>query len=43
MPLAENSFGYLLREWRERRRMSRLDLALDGNISTRHLRLRSGL
>jgi transcriptional regulator with XRE-family HTH domain len=29
--------GALLREWRERRRMSQLDLALDAGISTRHL------
>jgi transcriptional regulator with XRE-family HTH domain len=31
------NFGPLLREWRARRRMSQLDLALTGNISTRHL------
>ena len=37
MSLVENSFGHLLREWRKRRRLSQLDLALDGNISTRHL------
>jgi transcriptional regulator with XRE-family HTH domain len=37
MSLAENSFGHLLREWRKRRRMSQLDLALDSDISTRHL------
>jgi transcriptional regulator with XRE-family HTH domain len=29
--------GPLLREWRERRRLSQLDLALDAGISTRHL------
>jgi transcriptional regulator with XRE-family HTH domain len=29
--------GALLREWRERRRMSQLDLALDAEVSTRHL------
>ena len=29
--------GELLREWRQRRRMSQMDLALDANISTRHL------
>jgi transcriptional regulator with XRE-family HTH domain len=29
--------GALLREWRERRRLSQLSLALDANISTRHL------
>jgi transcriptional regulator with XRE-family HTH domain len=27
----------LLRKWRQHRRLSQLDLALDGNISTRHL------
>jgi transcriptional regulator with XRE-family HTH domain len=31
------SFGPLLREWRQRRRVSQFDLALDGNISARHL------
>jgi transcriptional regulator with XRE-family HTH domain len=31
------SFGPLLREWRQRRRLSQLELALEGNISTRHL------
>ncbi len=30
-------FGALLREWRQRRRLSQLDLALDADISTRHL------
>ena len=29
--------GELLRQWRERRRMSQLDLALEAEISTRHL------
>ncbi len=29
--------GSLLREWRTRRRMSQLDLALDAEVSTRHL------
>jgi transcriptional regulator with XRE-family HTH domain len=29
--------GTLLREWRQRRRMTQLDLALDANISARHL------
>ena len=29
--------GYLLREWRERRRLSQLALALDADVSTRHL------
>jgi transcriptional regulator with XRE-family HTH domain len=31
------AFGPVLRDWRQRRRMSQLELALDGNISTRHL------
>lgn len=29
--------GHQLREWRERRRLSQMDLALDAGISTRHL------
>src|SRR3984893_3049885 len=29
--------GQLLREWRERRRISQLDLAIQADISTRHL------
>lgn len=29
--------GVMLREWRQRRRMSQLDLALEADISTRHL------
>jgi transcriptional regulator with XRE-family HTH domain len=29
--------GALLREWRERRRMTQLDLALEAGVSTRHL------
>ena len=37
MSLAAHTFGPLLREWRQRRRMSQLGLALEGNISTRHL------
>ncbi len=37
MSVTANSFGPLLREWRQRRRISQLDLALDGNISARHL------
>jgi transcriptional regulator with XRE-family HTH domain len=37
MSVTANVFGPLLREWRQRRRISQLDLALDGNISTRHL------
>src|ERR1051325_11295121 len=30
-------FGDHLREWRQRRRLSQMDLALDAEISTRHL------
>ncbi|ONI92559.1 transcriptional regulator [Saccharothrix sp. ALI-22-I] len=32
-----NSFGDLLRQWRQRRRLSQLDLAIDAEISARHL------
>jgi transcriptional regulator with XRE-family HTH domain len=32
-----NEFGPLLREWRQRRRRSQLDLALEAEISQRHL------
>jgi hypothetical protein len=31
-----SSVGRLLKQWRERRRMSRLGLALEAEISTRH-------
>jgi transcriptional regulator with XRE-family HTH domain len=31
------AFGHLLRQWRERRRLSQLALAVDAEISTRHL------
>ena len=31
------SFGFLLRRWRALRRLSQLDLALDAEVSTRHL------
>ncbi|HYZ22330.1 MAG TPA: helix-turn-helix transcriptional regulator [Rhodopila sp.] len=37
MSQTESHFGALLREWRQRRRISQLDLACQGNISTRHL------
>ncbi len=37
MSATTDTFGPLLREWRQRRRISQLDLAMDGNISTRHL------
>src|SRR6186713_898319 len=32
-----HAIGDLLREWRQRRRMSQLDLASEAEISTRHL------
>lgn len=34
---ARPSVGPLLRDWRRRRRLSQLDLALDAGVSTRHL------
>jgi transcriptional regulator with XRE-family HTH domain len=34
---ATKPVGHLLREWRQRRRMSQLDFASDAEISTRHL------
>ncbi|MGI3780515.1 MAG: helix-turn-helix domain-containing protein, partial [Janthinobacterium lividum] len=34
---AQSQFGALLREWRQRRHMSQLDLALRVDVSTRHL------
>lgn len=37
LTLQDNPFGDLLREWRRRRRMSQLDLALEAEISQRHL------
>ncbi len=37
MPATLKSVGDHLREWRQRRRLSQLDLALDAEISTRHL------
>src|SRR5919106_630887 len=33
----DQSFGEQLREWRQRRRMSQLDLAAEAELSTRHL------
>lgn len=33
----QRSIGELLREWRERRRLSQLELALQAEVSTRHL------
>lgn len=38
MPLTRTSaFGELLRSWREVRRLSQLDLALEANVSARHI------
>lgn len=37
MPVPPRPVGDHLREWRQRRRLSQLDLALDAEISTRHL------
>jgi transcriptional regulator with XRE-family HTH domain len=37
MSITVKPVGDLLREWRQRRRLSQLELALDANISTRHL------
>jgi len=34
---ADNRVGTLLRDWRQRRRMSQLELALEADVSTRHL------
>jgi transcriptional regulator with XRE-family HTH domain len=34
---AARPVGELLREWRERRRLSQLDLSIQADISTRHL------
>ena len=34
---AENRVGGLLRDWRQRRRLSQMDLALEAGVSTRHL------
>lgn len=36
-PNQSTSVGELLREWRQRRRMSQLDCACEANISTKHL------
>jgi transcriptional regulator with XRE-family HTH domain len=33
----ENRVGTMLRDWRQRRRLSQLDLALEAGVSTRHL------
>jgi transcriptional regulator with XRE-family HTH domain len=37
MGMDRNSFGLMLKDWRGRRRMSQLDLALDAGVSARHL------
>jgi transcriptional regulator with XRE-family HTH domain len=37
MITANRPVGSLLREWRQRRRLSQLDLALEADISTRHI------
>jgi transcriptional regulator with XRE-family HTH domain len=37
MSVTARPIGDLLREWRQRRRMSQLELSLDAEISTRHL------
>src|SRR3954471_23407469 len=37
MSVTTRPVGDLLREWRQRRRLSQLDLALDAEISARHL------
>lgn len=37
MSLSSNTLGDHLRTWRQRRHLSQLDLALDADISTRHL------
>lgn len=36
-PPASRTIGHLLRDWRQRRRLSQMDLALEAEISTRHL------
>jgi transcriptional regulator with XRE-family HTH domain len=36
-PGSAQPVGELLREWRQRRRLSQLDLALEANVSSRHL------
>ncbi len=36
-PAVANPFGQLLKQWRERRRVSQLDLAGEAELSTRHL------
>jgi transcriptional regulator with XRE-family HTH domain len=35
--VADNRIGHLLRDWRQRRRMSQMELALEAGVSARHL------
>lgn len=35
--VSENRVGAMLRDWRQRRRLSQMDLALEAGVSTRHL------
>lgn len=37
MSIAQEPIGIMLRDWRTRRRLSQLDLALEADVSTRHL------
>ncbi|HBY45030.1 MAG TPA: transcriptional regulator, partial [Chloroflexi bacterium] len=37
MQTMNRPIGELLRDWRQRRRRSQLDLALDAEVSTRHI------
>jgi transcriptional regulator with XRE-family HTH domain len=37
MTTADSRIGLLLRDWRQRRRLSQMELALDAGVSTRHL------
>jgi transcriptional regulator with XRE-family HTH domain len=37
MTATDNRVGLLLRDWRQRRRLSQMDLALEAGVSTRHL------
>jgi len=37
MTTVQNEFGGLLRHWRESRRLSQLDLALEANVSSKHV------
>src|SRR3954454_19329917 len=36
-PVTPEAVGAVLREWRERRRVTQLELALDAGVSARHL------